>query len=317
MDKEEQANFDEELREKEIKRLTSPLIFKKNKIFTRPYDIEGNEIPESQKIGAEYVLEPKQGILTDEDILKYAYKSKAAAEVRLKKGIGNFGDKKLLFRDTIFHYWFFTLVFGGMVLGMLGAFFHPIFFLILGIIILALIYYTLYVFFLKDYTSEEYKTKLPNINEKEDTININKKEEIDFIPNTNSETLKRYGKQVNDLKKLYEVKEKLAIGMIENRFSPSELTYDKFMTTMNSCSSLFYEQIESTLNIINLATEDTPKVEYEIKKRIDILKLLIEKVDELTNELVLNMNSLEKDSDEVKYLVEDMENLIESVKDYK
>ena len=102
-----------------------------------------------------------------------------------------------------------------------------------------------------------------------------------------------------------------------NWFTPTELTYGRFMSTLNSCSDLFYEQAESTLNIINLATNNTPKVEYEIKNRIDILKLIIEKVDELTNELVLNMSSLDTDSDEIKYLVEDMENLIKSVKDYK
>ena len=80
---------------------------------------------------------------------------------------------------------------------------------------------------------------------------------------------------------------------------------------------LFYEQAESTLNIINFSTDNSPKVEYEIKNRIDVLKLIIEKVDELTNELVLNMSSLDSDSDEIRYLVEDMEKLIKSVKDYK
>ena len=315
MDKTEQTIFDEELREKEIKRLTSPLIYKKGKVFTRPFDIEGNEITKIRD--GEYILEPKQGILTDSDILKYAYKSNAAAEVRLKKGIGNFDDKKLLFGEDIFFYWFFTLMFGGMFLGMLGAFWHPIFFVILTGIIIFLIYYTVYVFYLKDYTSGEYKTKIPNKTEETKPKVIKKEEKIEFTPITNTQTLKRYEKQVNDLKQLYEVKEKLAKDMIEKRFSPTELTYDKFMSTLNSCSNLFYEQEESTLNIINFATDNTPKVEYEIKNRIDILKLIIEKVDELTNELVLNMSSLDSDSDEIKYLVEDMEKLIKSVKNYK
>ncbi len=95
------------------------------------------------------------------------------------------------------------------------------------------------------------------------------------------------------------------------------MTYEKFMSTLRSCSNLFYEQVESTLNIINFSSDNSPKVEYEIKNRIDILKLIIEKVDELTNELVLNMGSLDSDSDEIRYLVEDMEKLIKSVKDYK
>ena len=85
--------------------------------------------------------------------------------------------------------------------------------------------------------------------------------------------------------------------MIEKRFSPTEMTYEKFMSTLRSCSNLFYEQVESTLNIINFSSDNSPKVEYEIKNRIDILKLIIEKVDELTNELVLNMGSLDSDSE--------------------
>ena len=146
---------------------------------------------------------------------------------------------------------------------------------------------------------------------------IEKEEEIELTPITNSQTLKRYESQVNNLKQLYEVKEKVAIDMIEKRFSPTEMTYEKFMSTLRSCSNLFYEQVESTLNIINFSSDNSPKVEYEIKNRIDILKLIIEKVDELTNELVLNMGSLDSDSDEIRYLVEDMEKLIKSVKDYK
>ena len=75
--------------------------------------------------------------------------------------------------------------------------------------------------------------------------------------------------------------------------------------------------MQQSINIINFSTDNSPKVEYEIKNRIDVLKLIIEKVDELTNELVLNMSSLDSDSDEIRYLVEDMEKLIKSVKDYK
>ena len=171
--------------------------------------------------------------------------------------------------------------------------------------------------YLKDYTSIEYKNKTQVSQEENKPKLIEKEEEIELTPITNSQTLKRYESQVNNLKQLYEVKEKVAIDMIEKRFSPTEMTYEKFMSTLRSCSNLFYEQVESTLNIINFSSDNSPKVEYEIKNRIDILKLIIEKVDELTNELVLNMGSLDSDSDEIRYLVEDMEKLIKSVKDYK
>ena len=318
MDKTEQTIFDEELREKEIKRLTSPLIYKESRLSRKVYDIEGNEIPVSQRYDGEYILEPKQGILTDDEILKYAYKSKVAAEIRLKRGKNDFNDKKFLYSNEIFMYWFGVILFAGPLLIAWGFIFHYIFIIICIILVAILIFYTAYVFVLKDYTSEEYKTKLPISNEDlKPKVSIEKEEEIELTPITNSPTLKRYESQVNDLKQLYEVKEKVAIDMIEKRFSPTEMTYEKFMSTLKSCSNLFYEQAESTLNIINFSTDDSPKVEYEIKNRIDVLKLIIEKVDELTNELVLNMSSLDSDSDEIRYLVEDMEKLIKSVKDYK
>lgn len=317
MDKTEQAIFDEELREREIKRLTSPLTYKKGRFSTKAYDIEGNEVQRNVHQNSEFIMEPKPGILTDDEILKYAYKSKVAVHVRLKKGIGTIEDKKILYGKDIFDYWSLSLIFGGMFIAFLGMFVHHLFFLLFPVMIIGLAYYTVYVLYLKDYTSIEYKNKTQVSQEENKQKRIEKEEEIELTPITNSQTLKRYESQVNDLKQLYEVKEKVAIDMIEKRFSPTEMTYEKFMSTLRSCSNLFYEQVESTLNIINFSSDNSPKVEYEIKNRIDVLKLIIEKVDELTNELVLNMSSLDSDSDEIRYLVEDMEKLIKSVKDYK
>ena len=317
MDKTEQAIFDEDLREREIKRLTTPVTIDKLLIGEKAYDIEGNEIPVTKKINGAYVLEPKQGILTDDEILKYAYKSNVAAEIRLKKGIGTFEDKKLLYGNSIFEVLLFGFMFVFFIF-MFGLMFSNLIIQILGIMLfLIVLSYPIYILFLKDYTSQEFEIKLPIRNEEIKPKSIEKEEEIELTPITNTQTLKRYENQVNDLKQLYEVKEKVAIDMIEKRFSPTEMTYDKFMSTLRSCSDLFNEQAESVLDIINFATDNSPKVEYEIKNRIDILKLIIEKVDELTNELVLNMSSLDNDSDEIRYLVEDMEKLIKSVKDYK
>lgn len=62
----ESNSFDETLKEKEIKRLTDSL---------------GEE-------------EPVKGILTDDEILKYAGRSKYASEIRLKRGIGDLSDKR-------------------------------------------------------------------------------------------------------------------------------------------------------------------------------------------------------------------------------
>lgn len=316
MDKTEQNQFDETLREREIRRLTSPLNYK-GKILTKAYDIEGNEIKRNTNRKNEFIMEPKQGILTDDEILKYAYNSDAAAKIRLKKGIGTFEDKKNLHRLSLFYVLWVGLLSFFLSLPFSFGSSNLALEIISLIILLVTISYPIYILFLKDYTSNEYNIKSIIKKDENKLKSRDMKEEIKLTTMANMHTLKRYENQVIELKQLYKVKEKLARSMIEKKFSPTELTYDRFISSLNSCNNLFNDQVKSTLNIINFATDNSPKVEYEIKNRIDILKLIIEKVDELTNELVLNMNSLESDAEEIKYLVEDMEKLIKSVKDYK
>ena len=66
----------------EIKRLTTPLTFKNS----HAYDNDGNMVNCVETINdVRYILEPKEGILSDDEILKYAPKSKAASKVRLER----------------------------------------------------------------------------------------------------------------------------------------------------------------------------------------------------------------------------------------
>jgi hypothetical protein len=73
----------------EIKRLTTPLTFKNKKA----YDSDGNLIGYTETMSdVRLIIEPKKGILSDDEILQYAPLSKAASEVRLKRGLGNSQD---------------------------------------------------------------------------------------------------------------------------------------------------------------------------------------------------------------------------------
>ena len=47
------------------------------------------------------------------------------------------------------------------------------------------------------------------------------------------------------------------------------------------------------------------------------MKRIINQIEDLTNELVINISSDSHSKDEVDVLLEDMENLVDSVKDYK
>lgn len=318
MDKYEQKKFDESLREKEIKRLTSPLIEQKFGPFTtKVVDIEGNAVPVRRStlggyFDTKYIMEPKKGIISDDDILKYAAESEEASRIRLKRGIGTFEDKKLLYgKNFLFWGWligmFDFILIGGGIIG------NNLIMSLLGIMILLLILgYASYIFYIKDYSEGIYKkTKFTNENH-EDTDTV---KEASLNNNLIKENpFKNYEDQIKSLGELYHSKEKIVVDLIEKKFSPSELSYDKFMSVIMSSSKLFNEEVESALNIINLTSSKSEKVENEIKNKINIMKIIIEKIDELTNEIVLNMNASENNKD---FLVEELENLIESVKNYK
>ena len=96
-----------------------------------------------------------------------------------------------------------------------------------------------------------------------------------------------------------------------------QLTYDKFMATVKSCNKIFYSQADACSNIIELANEDTPRIRQELNNKINIMKRIINQIEDLTNELVININSDSNSKDEVNVLLEDMEDLVDSVKDYK
>ena len=128
---------------------------------------------------------------------------------------------------------------------------------------------------------------------------------------------KKYADEIEELKATYDSKEIAVRKLIEQRFEPPQITYERFMTIIDKSHDLFYHEAESALNITRLAVEDTPRVENEIQNKINTLKSIIDQIEDLTNELVINISSDDKSNEDVKNLVDDMENLIDSVKDYK
>lgn len=273
--------FNESLKEKEIKRLTNSL---------------GKE-------------EPVKGILSDEEILEYAGDSKAASTIRLENGNDDLSDKINIHKKNIIIIYAILLV--PLILSYYyassGNLFASILFLI---IVLAYVNYPLYFLYIKDYNKPNDIKKQAHINNAETTANTNK--------SNNIQSFNVYKSQIDDLKSLYVVKEKNAKELIEKRFEPPQITYDRFTSTVDKCTELFNNQADVALNVINLATEHTTEIDQEIESKIDVLKSIIEKIDSLTNELIVNIGESQSESDNnVKNLLEDMENLIESVDEYK
>lgn len=251
----------EELREKEINRL----------------------------IESEGSATPIKGILTDDEILKYAGDSLTASEIRLKRGIGTQADKSRVHDDM-----YLGIVGGAMfVLFPVGVFsfitdnltgkiiFFSIIFLMAG--------YYIYAMYIKDHTDPEYRQITQN---KEETSS-----RIIEEPKTSNN---------NDLLLLFESKEKIAREMIERRFPAPQMTNTKFNAVLDNCKDV----VESQIEILNALTP-TEKTKYEISSRKKLIKQLINKVDDLTNELILS------EDNNIEDVIEEMDNLITSVKEYK
>ncbi|MBE6491202.1 MAG: hypothetical protein E7Z83_10170 [Methanobrevibacter sp.] len=124
-----------------------------------------------------------------------------------------------------------------------------------------------------------------------------------------------YKAKISTLNAEFNAKDKVARELIEKRFQPPQLTYTRFISLVDKSRKIFVRESESAMNILNLATEDSPRVDSEIKSKISMLKAIISKMDDLTNELVLTMDSA--DDGDVNVLIDDMEDVIGSIKDYK
>lgn len=291
----------------EINRLKSPLKYEDCKI----YDSHGNEIKGVETFSKlQYVIEPDSNILSDDEILEYAPNSKEAAKVRLRKGVGSNSDVMLIYD---FLPWILGFYYTILICIAIPVFYGGIKSLMFFVLILAILplLYLYYIFNLKQYVDKSAKKQ---VNKSRFTgIGSNQqKHESEGL-----ESLKKYADEIEELKATYDSKESAVRKLIEKRFEPPQMTYERFMTIIDKSHDLFYHETESALNITRLAIEDTPRVKNELENKINTLKSIIDQIEELTNELVINISSDDKSDDDVKNLVDEMENLIDSVKDYK
>ncbi|WP_405295993.1 hypothetical protein [Methanobrevibacter sp.] len=292
----------------EIKRLTTPLTFKNSKA----YDSNGELLKCSETLSdVRFIVEPRDNILNENEILQYAPKSKSSSKIRLKRGVGSIEDVLLIHESLpwvlgLFYVVLFCIAvpvfFSKNIVGM---------YILLVLAVLPLLY-LYYIFNLKNYS----KDTSNKVNKKRVKASQKTEVETPVKEDMGLESLKKYEKRIHDLNVLFDVKEKVVRELIQKRFEPPQITFDKFISAIDNCHKLFYAQSDAALNIINMAVEDTPRVENEIRNKIYAMKKIINQIEELTNELVINISSSDESDQEVKNLLEDMENLVDSVKDY-
>ena len=289
----------------EISRLKSPLKYRDYKV----YDSLGNEVKCFESFSdLKYIVEPDSSILSEDEILEYAPLSKEASKVRLKRGVGSSSDVMRI-NDSL--PWILGLYYTISICISIPAVYSGnrlamFFILILAVLPLLYLYY---IFKLKQYADKSIR----QVNKSR--FNVFKSQKAKSTEGL--ESLKKYAAEIEELKTIFESKEIAVRELIEKRFEPPQITYDKFMSTIDKAHELFYNEAESALNITRLAVEDTPKVDSEIENKINTLKSIIYQIEDLTNELVININSEDKSQEDLKILVDDMENLIDSVKEYK
>lgn len=132
-----------------------------------------------------------------------------------------------------------------------------------------------------------------------------------------TEKFPQYKSQLNELKGEYELREGRAKELIAKLFDTSKMSYNSFNASLNNCNKLFYEQLGIAFSIIDLASSESPKLEDELKNKIEVLKSLIDKLNDLIDELIIHISSNKDNSDEINAVFEDMEKLIDSVRFYE
>lgn len=157
----------------------------------------------------------------------------------------------------------------------------------------------------------------PKDNAKDVQYHEYKAEKSETIIPDQSKPYEHYKNTIDDLTQLYATKENKTCDMVDERFGTSELTHERFMRMISNSNENFYAQRESALNIIELSSYEDPILEDKIKEKINFLELIIQKITDLQRELIINDNEDRKTDENIKILIDDMEDLIDSVKDYK
>lgn len=124
----------------------------------------------------------------------------------------------------------------------------------------------------------------------------------------------RYEAEVNEIEIEYESKQAKAIELVGKLFDPAHMSYSKFMNAIEKSNQLFSNQLAIARKMLELS--ENGLVEGELENKIKILNSFVDKMEDLINELVIQLSSNKKDNEDINNLFKDMDDLIDSVKDY-
>ena len=135
--------------------------------------------------------------------------------------------------------------------------------------------------------------------------------------NTTSKNYSYYKKQVEELKKTYETKEEKVLELLEKKFPNGQMTYGRFRGEVDVCRVNFFKEAEAAENMINLSDGYSEKIADALKEKISTLQSIVAKMNDLQSELIISISNGDDGSDEeIDNLIKEMNELIDSVKDY-
>ena len=124
-----------------------------------------------------------------------------------------------------------------------------------------------------------------------------------------------YVSKIDEIEQDYNSKQAKAKELVEKLFDPTHMAYSKFTNAINKSNQLFSSQIDVARRMTDL-DDNSYVVEEEIENKIKTLNTFVDKMEDLINELVIHLSTNKKDNDDINNLFNDMDDLIDSVKDY-
>ena len=127
-----------------------------------------------------------------------------------------------------------------------------------------------------------------------------------------------YKNRVKSLKETYETKEAKVMELLEKKFPAGQISYYRFKDEVDNCRVSFFKEADSAQSMIDLSDEYSDKIASELKNKIKTLESIIGKLNDLQSELIISISNADDDGDEeIKNLIDEMNDLIDSVKDYE
>ncbi|WP_305514585.1 MULTISPECIES: zinc ribbon domain-containing protein [unclassified Methanobrevibacter] len=126
--------------------------------------------------------------------------------------------------------------------------------------------------------------------------------------------LSKYKSRIDEIENDYNSKQSKASELVEKLFDPTHMSYSKFTSSITKSNQLFTNQVIIAHRMMEL--DENSFVDGEIENKIKTLNAFVDKMEDLINELVIQLSSNKKDNEDINNLFNEMDDLIDSVKDY-